>query len=179
MAEGSRAGKEAASTRADGRPPRHLRARALPSTAAASKALERREAISQAPSPSVSATFGAGDDVASGASNLARKSLPSVTPQAEPESRGRPAKQADSAAPNAHDSSRASLKIGVFPAGNVWINGRPRGLAPVTALLSPGAYVIAAGIDSPTQTRAVELVSGANQQLIFDLQSSEDEPKSP
>jgi eukaryotic-like serine/threonine-protein kinase len=68
--------------------------------------------------------------------------------------------------------ARARLRIGVFPAGKVWIDGRPRGPAPLSVVLAPGPHTVAAGIDAPGETRNLLLLPGGDEQLFFDLQAA-------
>jgi len=58
----------------------------------------------------------------------------------------------------------------VYPWGSVWINGKPRGAAPLkNASLKPGRYKISAGQDHPSQTRTVRLQEGQRKIIRFDL----------
>jgi eukaryotic-like serine/threonine-protein kinase len=86
----------------------------------------------------------------------------------------RPAPRVTDDAPAAPRPARARLRVGVFPAGQVWIDGRPRGAAPLSVVLAPGPHAVAAGIETPAQTRILLLAAGADEQLFFDLQAVED-----
>jgi eukaryotic-like serine/threonine-protein kinase len=70
--------------------------------------------------------------------------------------------------------ARGRVRVGVFPAGQVWIDGRPRGAAPLSVVLAPGPHTVAAGIETPAQTRNLLLAPGADEQLFFDLQAAPD-----
>ncbi len=62
------------------------------------------------------------------------------------------------------------LTVIVFPWGNVWINGGPRGSAPLkNAVLKPGRYRVSAGQGKPTVTKTVRLRPGDRKQVNFDL----------
>ena len=57
--------------------------------------------------------------------------------------------------------SPARLTVLVSPWGNVWINGRDRGTAPLkAAALRPGRYKVSAGQGTPSRTKTVKLASG-------------------
>jgi hypothetical protein len=62
------------------------------------------------------------------------------------------------------------LKVHVFPWGDVWINGRRRGAAPLErVVLKPGRYRVSAGQGKPSQTKRVVLKEGERKTLEFDL----------
>ena len=64
----------------------------------------------------------------------------------------------------------ARLSIVVFPWGDVWIDGKPRGAAPVKDMaLKPGRHKISAGQSTPTRSRVVRLGEGERRTLEFDL----------
>ncbi|MGB8331301.1 MAG: serine/threonine-protein kinase [Polyangiales bacterium] len=64
----------------------------------------------------------------------------------------------------------ARLTVLVSPWGSVWINGKPRGAAPLkNEGLKPGRYKISAGRDGPSQTRTVVLREGDRKTIRFDL----------
>ena len=64
----------------------------------------------------------------------------------------------------------ATLDVIVVPWGNVWINGKPRGSAPLMdARLKPGRYRISAGQGEPSKTRTVRLRPGDDKTLNVDL----------
>lgn len=64
----------------------------------------------------------------------------------------------------------AKLTVAVFPWGYVWINGKPRGRAPLKdEALKPGRYKISAGKETPTTTRTIRLRAGQREVVQFDL----------
>jgi serine/threonine protein kinase len=64
----------------------------------------------------------------------------------------------------------ASLTVIVYPWGDVWINGKPRGASPLKNLsLKPGRYRIAAGQGEPTVTRTIRLQPGQEKKLKLDV----------
>lgn len=72
--------------------------------------------------------------------------------------------------PVAEAPKPARLSVAVFPWGDVWIDGKPRGRAPVRNLaLPPGRYKVSAGQDKPSKTRIVRLKAGQRRSLQFDL----------
>jgi len=76
----------------------------------------------------------------------------------------------DRAQPVVTPTAPARLTVLVYPWGSVWINGKPRGAAPLkNASLKPGRYKISAGQDRPSQTRTVRLQEGQRKIIRFDL----------
>lgn len=64
----------------------------------------------------------------------------------------------------------ARLSIIVFPWGDVWVDGKRRGAAPVKDIaLRPGRHKISAGQGRPTKTQTVRLREGDRKTLQFDL----------
>jgi len=64
----------------------------------------------------------------------------------------------------------ASLTVIVYPWGDVWINGKPRGTSPLKNLsLKPGRYRIAAGQGEPTVTQTIRLRPGQEKKLKLDV----------
>lgn len=64
----------------------------------------------------------------------------------------------------------ARVTVVVFPWGNVWINGKPQGAAPLKDhTLKPGRYQIDAGQATPTKTQTVRLGPGQRKTISFDL----------
>ena len=64
----------------------------------------------------------------------------------------------------------ARLTVLVSPWGSVWINGKPRGAAPLkNAPLKPGRYKVSAGQGSPSETRTVRLRAGQRETVRVDL----------
>jgi hypothetical protein len=76
----------------------------------------------------------------------------------------------------AHSDAQPPARVGkgwvyvvVQPWGEVWIDGKPWGRAPVKARLPKGRHVIKAGRELPTQTRVVEIEAGTRQEIEFSL----------
>ncbi|MFW2388921.1 MAG: serine/threonine protein kinase [Polyangiales bacterium] len=87
---------------------------------------------------------------------------------AEQEAQSAPPKPKRKAAPVA--LAPASLTVVVFPWGDVWINGKPRGSAPLKSLsLKPGRYEIGAGQGKPTVTQTIRLRPGQQKRLRLDV----------
>jgi hypothetical protein len=64
----------------------------------------------------------------------------------------------------------ASLTVIVYPWGDVWINGKRRGSAPLKNVsLKPGRYKISAGQGSPKVTQSIRLRSGDKKKLKLDV----------
>jgi serine/threonine protein kinase len=64
----------------------------------------------------------------------------------------------------------AQLQVTVYPWGDVWINGKRRGAAPLErVLLKPGRYRVSAGQGSPSATKRVVLREGERKTVQFDL----------
>jgi hypothetical protein len=60
--------------------------------------------------------------------------------------------------------------VAVFPWGEVWINGKPRGTAPLKSqAMKPGVYKISAGQGSPSKTQTIRLRPGQRKTVVFDL----------
>jgi len=86
-------------------------------------------------------------------------------PKAEPDV---PAKPKRKTPPTA--LAPASLTVVVYPWGDVWINGKPRGSAPLKSLsLKPGRYEIGAGQGKPTVTQTIRLRPGQQKKLRLDV----------
>lgn len=79
-------------------------------------------------------------------------------------------KVAESAKPVAVPSRPARLNVVVFPWGDVWINGKRRGAAPLKNVsLKPGRYKISAGPGQPSKSKIVRLRDGERRTIEFDL----------
>jgi serine/threonine protein kinase len=64
----------------------------------------------------------------------------------------------------------ARLTVVVFPWGDVWINGKPRGSAPLKNLsLKPGRYKVSAGQGQPSKTQTIRLRETQRKTVHFDL----------
>jgi serine/threonine-protein kinase len=71
----------------------------------------------------------------------------------------------------------ARLTVIVFPWGEIWINGKLQGQAPLKDhALKAGRYQISAGQGTPVQTQTVRLRPGQRQNLSFDLTRPEPKP---
>ncbi|MFZ1866235.1 MAG: serine/threonine-protein kinase [Polyangiales bacterium] len=76
----------------------------------------------------------------------------------------------DATSPAAAPAAPAHLTVLVSPWGNVWINGKPQGAAPLKrATLKPGRYKISAGQGEPTASRTIRLRAGDRKTIRFDL----------
>lgn len=77
---------------------------------------------------------------------------------------------AEEPAPVAPSVRPARLTVVVFPWGEVWINGRRRGAAPLRDVsLKPGRYKISAGQGKPTKTKVIRLGEAQRKTVQFDL----------
>jgi eukaryotic-like serine/threonine-protein kinase len=94
----------------------------------------------------------------------ASETQPAEAPGAKPEPERR-----------ARKSGKGRVRVGVFPTGNVWINGRPRGAAPLTVELGAGRHVIGAGSDRPVKTERVEVKPDQEQSVVITLSGSPSE----
>jgi len=65
----------------------------------------------------------------------------------------------------------AELRVVAVPFGDVWIDGRAMGHAPVTARLSPGSHEVAVGDGKADQRRTLRLVAGEVQNVIFRVET--------
>ncbi|MBT8468020.1 MAG: hypothetical protein KJN97_04645, partial [Deltaproteobacteria bacterium] len=64
----------------------------------------------------------------------------------------------------------ASLTVFVFPWGDVWIDGKRKGTAPVRNVsLKPGRYKISAGRGKPSKTKVIRLRDAQRKTVEFDL----------
>jgi hypothetical protein len=75
--------------------------------------------------------------------------------------------------PNSHRGAvLVRVKVSVSPAGRVWVDQQLRGAVPPLLELSlpPGRHVISAGRELPLQSRVVELGSGSNELVAFELE---------
>jgi serine/threonine protein kinase len=62
------------------------------------------------------------------------------------------------------------LTVKVFPWGNVWVNDKAMGRAPLTnRKLPPGRYKISVGRQKPEKTRTIKLRPGGREVVDFDL----------
>ena len=64
----------------------------------------------------------------------------------------------------------AHLDVIVIPWGEIWINGKRQGAAPIMdKTLKPGRYRISAGQEGPSQSKTVRLRPGERKTVNFDL----------
>lgn len=100
---------------------------------------------------------------------------PPPTPAADTEAAGEsPGDQAPAVAaaaePVAQDPKPGRLSVAVFPWGDVWIDGKHRGKAPVLKVaLPPGRHKVSAGQGEPSKTKVVRLKEGQQRSIQFDL----------
>jgi serine/threonine-protein kinase len=74
------------------------------------------------------------------------------------------------AEPVAEEPKPGRLSVTVFPWGDVWIDGKHRGKAPVRSVaLPPGRHKVSAGQGKPSKTRVVRLKAGQRRSVQFDL----------
>jgi tRNA A-37 threonylcarbamoyl transferase component Bud32 len=69
----------------------------------------------------------------------------------------------------AHEG-RGHLHVVVSPWGQVWIDDRIMGRAPIDADLRPGSHRIQAGFSAPTVTRTVRVRSGSDQHIELEVE---------
>jgi len=61
----------------------------------------------------------------------------------------------------------AQLRVVAIPFGDVWIDGKAMGHAPVETKLAPGSHEIEVGDGQPTLRRTMQLLPGETQSVIF------------
>ncbi len=64
-------------------------------------------------------------------------------------------------------SPPAELRVVVYPFGDVWIDGKPLGHAPVSLKVPAGTHEIGVGDGRPEQRRSVQVHAGERESLIF------------
>ncbi|MEM7437071.1 MAG: protein kinase [Myxococcota bacterium] len=99
------------------------------------------------------------------------KPKPATRPKADANPRPG-ATQAKSSPPKAtvDPKTPARLTVTVVPWGNIWINGKPWGPAPLDSeRLPPGTYKVSVGQRAPDVTRRVRLRPGQKRTVRFDL----------
>jgi len=90
-------------------------------------------------------------------------------PDGAPSADARPPAKRKQAEPPAA-SVPARLTVVVYPWGDVWINGQPRGSSPLKNFsLKPGRYEIGVGQGEPTVTQTIRLRSGEKRKLRLDV----------
>ncbi len=62
---------------------------------------------------------------------------------------------------------QATLEIVVIPFGDVWIDGRRVGSAPIVQEVPPGPHVVATGDDGPTNRRNVRVHAGERRRVVI------------
>lgn len=72
---------------------------------------------------------------------------------------------------------RGTIQVGVFPAGQVWVDGRLRGRAPVTVSVPAGTHTVAAGRDRPAESRTVIVSAGKTEEIVFNVRASQGAPE--
>jgi hypothetical protein len=55
----------------------------------------------------------------------------------------------------------------VYPFGDVWVDGKAFGHAPVSLKLASGTHEIGVGDGRPEQRRSVQVHSGQHEDLVF------------
>jgi serine/threonine-protein kinase len=101
----------------------------------------------------------------------AAEPVPSATPEPPPTPAADTVVEAESPAePVAQEPKPGRLSVAVFPWGDVWIDGKHRGKAPVlNAVLPPGRHKVSAGQGKPSKTKVVRLKEGQRRSIQFDL----------
>lgn len=95
---------------------------------------------------------------------LAVPAEPSAPPASEPR------EAAAGSVPNTTEARPARLTVIVFPWGNVWIDGKLRGAAPLkNEVMKPGRYKVSVGQDAPFKSQSIRLRPGQRRTLDFDL----------
>jgi hypothetical protein len=61
--------------------------------------------------------------------------------------------------------AQAELKVTVFPYGDVWVDGKRLGQAPVTVKLAPGVHDVGVGDGRPREKRSITLAAGEKANL--------------
>jgi serine/threonine protein kinase len=68
---------------------------------------------------------------------------------------------------NERPRAPAELRVVVIPFGDVWIDGKPLGHAPVSVKLPPGTHEVSVGDGRPEQQRTLSLRSGEHENAVF------------
>jgi serine/threonine protein kinase len=93
---------------------------------------------------------------------------------ASPKTEGPQVTKPANEAPKTIARRSARLTVIVFPFGDIWINGKSQGAAPMKSRpFKPATYEISAGQGSPATTRTVRLRPGQRERIVFDLTKSE------
>ncbi|HEY6877305.1 MAG TPA: protein kinase [Polyangiales bacterium] len=97
-----------------------------------------------------------------------RKPEPPRTPEPTPHVVKASSESATSEEHASHGKHRAELTVVVVPFGEVWIDGKHVGEAPVRAYkLTPGTHEIGVGEGRASEKRIVELSAGQREELVF------------
>ncbi|MFW6087516.1 MAG: hypothetical protein ACODAG_09955, partial [Myxococcota bacterium] len=88
------------------------------------------------------------------------------TERREP-SRDQPSQRAMGGEPG---TRRGTLLVSVVPHGNVWIDGRKHGAAPVRMRVRPGAHTVATGEKAPEKFTSVEVEAGKLERVVLHAQ---------
>ena len=76
----------------------------------------------------------------------------------------RPVERRASSAP---PETPATLSVIVIPFGDVWVDGRHIGTAPIDVDVEPGRHVVAAGEGSPTKRTTVQVTAGQRRRVVL------------
>ena len=115
------------------------------------------------------------DAVTDSADDATAPAEPSGEPVEAPTAAEEPAAETAAAAaakaePAPEAPTRGRLSVAVFPWGDVWIDGKLRGRAPVDNVVLPaGRHKVSAGQGEPWKTRVVRLKDGQRLDIKFDL----------
>ena len=95
---------------------------------------------------------------------------PAAETTASSEAHGETAAAAETAEPVARAPQPGRLSVAVFPWGDVWIDGKPHGKAPIrNVAIPPGRHKVSAGQGEPWKTRLVRVKEGQPLRVQFDL----------
>jgi len=73
-----------------------------------------------------------------------------------------------SGAADDEEEERGVLEMAAVPWGNIWLDGRPLGLGPITRRVAPGRHVVGAGPeDRALTTRTVTVRAGARERVLL------------
>jgi hypothetical protein len=65
--------------------------------------------------------------------------------------------------------AEGTLQVAVTPWGQVWIDGKFMGRAPVVTRVSAGTHVVAAGVDRPSVRRRVQVTADRTQRVVLEV----------
>lgn len=72
-------------------------------------------------------------------------------------------------APEADAHGNGTLHVVVSPWGQVWVDGRFMGRAPIDAPLRAGTHRVAAGFDHPGPERTVRIRAGQTERIELEV----------